>query len=121
MEVTVPSRAERVAEFYRRIKAEPAPATRLARREQLARLLKEVEDEMSGIPYDPEERGDDGRMYPPRDDSERDVPNAPGVTRYRTKGHNVFIGDNGAVEVQIVGTGEQQLALPGADGKGINT
>ena len=114
------SQAERVAEFYRRIQTEPAPATRFARRSQLARLLKEVEDDMSAIPYDPEERGDDGRMYPPRDDSERDVANSPRVKRYRTKGHNVFIGDNGAVEILIVGTGEQQFALPGSDGKGIN-
>lgn len=54
-----------------------------------------VEDELSGEPFDPEAWMSQQRMYPPQEDNSRPVAGFPGVVR----GHNSFIGSNGAIEM----------------------
>lgn len=75
-----------------------------------------MEDDLTTIPNDPARWQTDGRLYPPRDDSAR--VERPGVTRYRSRGHNTWIGDNGAIEIKGV-DGTVYLDKPGADGKRV--
>jgi len=73
-----------------------------------------VEDELSGVPFNPENWRADGRLYPPQEDNKHLVPGHPNVSRYRTVAHNVFIGTNGAIEIQTL-RGAVLFQKPGAD------
>ena len=84
----------------------------------VVRTLNEVEDEFSGTPFDPSHWKADGRLYPPQEDNKRLVLGHPDVTRYRTVAHNVFIGANGAIEIQTV-RGTVLFEKPGADGRSL--
>lgn len=87
----------------------------------LGTVLIEIEDEMTNIPFNPAIWQTDGRMYPPQPDSIRHVPNNPGVKRYRSAGHNAYIGNNGSIEITaITSEGEELLfSKAGSDGKGV--
>jgi hypothetical protein len=78
---------ERLQEFYRRLTAVPPLRTRQEAMEQLSTILNQVEDEMTTIPFAPQNWMSDGRMYPPLDDNVRDVPDHPEVKRYRSRNH----------------------------------
>jgi hypothetical protein len=69
--VACQSTIERLEKFYERLRDAPASSSRTEALALIARILNEVEDEMSGIPYNPRVYEDrsaptDGRMYPPR-------------------------------------------------------
>ncbi len=114
------SKASRLKEFVGRLLA-CSPATSEAEAlEQLAATLKEVEDEMSGVAYNPAAWRTDGRMYPPQADAARAVVGKPDITRYRSAGHNTFVGSNGALRIEGVVGGQVLLDKPGADGKRID-
>lgn len=81
--------------------------------------LEEVEDELTGIPNDPTRWQSDGRLYPPQRDNWSQDPDRPRVTRMRTKGHYVFIADNGAVEIREVRSRMIVFALAGSDGREV--
>ncbi|MCS7471243.1 hypothetical protein NZK35_31700 [Stieleria sp. ICT_E10.1] len=85
----------------------------------LREMLTVVEDEMSGIPNDPARWQTDGRMYPPQDDNAWDVENRPDLVRYRSRGHNPLIRDNGAIEIRDL-QGNILLSKPGSDGNGVD-
>ena len=78
---------------------------------------------MTTIPYDPAAWHSDGRLYPPLPDSVREVEEVPQVVRYRSRGHNTFIGDNGSIEIAGVSEGvppaNRILEKPGADGRSL--
>jgi hypothetical protein len=80
--------------------------------------LNEVEDELTDIPYAPENWQTDGRMYPPREDSAREVPGIDDLIRYRNRGHNTYIRDDGAIEIRDM-NGTVVFAKAGADGEGV--
>ena len=82
----------------------------------LADTLNQVEDELSGIPYQPEMWLNDGRMYPPRSDSAREIEGRPDLTRYRSRNHNIWIATNGTVLIQSIGSRTFELDIPGVDG-----
>lgn len=113
-----PSKAERLEEFYSRLRlARPAKIFEEAY-ELICSTLNAVEDELTDSPYDPERWQEDGRLYPPFDDSFREVPGHPRLRRFRSLAHNTYIGDNGAIEIRNL-AGEVELEKPGADGKRI--
>jgi hypothetical protein len=88
---------------------------------QLSDILNTVEDEMTDIPYNPDARQPDGRLYPPRADSIREVPGHPRVRRLRSRAHNTFIGENGSIEIADSASGVPPTATlfkkAGADGR----
>lgn len=78
-----------------------------------------VEDELTDIPFNPGLFRSDGRMYPPQEDHAHAVDGHPEVTRYRSSGHNTFLGSNGAIEIRRIRGGHVDLAKHGADGRGV--
>lgn len=112
------TKAERLDEFFRRLAAAPTAADSDEAYRLLCDTLNAVEDELSGEPYDPAAWRTQGRMYPPQADSARRVPDFPAVTRYRSKGHNSFVGTGGAIEIRDT-AGRVLFTKAGADGKGV--
>ena len=90
---------------------------------QLCRVLNQVEDEMSGVAYDPTAWQSDGRLYPPQGDAARAVEGAARVVRFRSRGHNTFIGSNGAIEIAEAAEGvpprNRVFEKSGADGLSV--
>src|ERR1041384_2075354 len=112
------SKEERLREFLDRLDAaEPAESEDQALA-LIASVLTAVEDEMTDVPADPTKWMTDGRMYPPQPDSRRVVPDFPGVTRYRSRGHNTFIAENGAIEIRGL-DGDVLFRKAGRDGRQV--
>ncbi|MBX3076431.1 hypothetical protein KF913_21140 [Candidatus Obscuribacterales bacterium] len=106
--------------FYKRLQAEPPASTHDDAYALLCQILNAVEYEHSGVPNNPDNWENDGRLYPPQKDMAREVPGFPGLIRYRNLGHNTYIASNGAIEIEMVGTNNLVVfTKPGADGKGI--
>jgi hypothetical protein len=115
---SIPTKAERFAEFLRRLgEAPPASSFDEAYR-RVCEILDAVEGEMTSIPYDPSSWRTDGRLYPPQMDNAKVVPGRPDLKRFRSKSHGTTIGANGAIEVREI-SGGVVLTRPGADGQGL--
>jgi hypothetical protein len=82
----------------------------------LEEIINDVEDEMSGIPADPNAATAvvaDGRIYPPHDRFQISSGNADIVT-FRQKGHRTSFGKNGSILI-VSAVGATVLDLPGVD------
>jgi hypothetical protein len=86
----------------------------------LSKIINEYEEVHSGVPYAPAAARvtRDGRIYPP-DRDEQKASSIEGARRYRTRGHNVFIAENGAIAFENVKTKLIEFSKPGCDGKEI--
>jgi hypothetical protein len=113
------TRQERLEEFQRRLAAAKAVASEIDALKQIADTLNGVEDDMTSIPSNPATRGDDGRMYPPQSDARRPTGCAD-VARYRTRGHNILIRANGAIEIRTVKGDRLEFEKPGEDGRKVS-
>jgi hypothetical protein len=109
------TKAKRLVEFVRRLRFSAPAANASDALDLVARTMNAVEDELTDVPYDPAAWETDGRLYPPQTDSRRDVSERPDVARYRSKLHNTFIAENGAIEIRTI-DGFVLLSKPGADG-----
>ena len=114
------SKEERLAEFLRRLGSAPAAKSFEEAYSQICNILNELEDELTGIPNNPENWQTDGRLYPPRLDSVRKVPNKNAVKRFRSVGHNTFIGENGGIEIEVVQTRKVIFSKAGQDGRKVH-
>lgn len=113
------SKAERLAEFLRRLEvAEPASSFEEAMK-LLEETLNAVENELTTIPFDPTNWIADGRMYPPQEDSRRSVSGRNDLVRYRSRGHNTWISANGAIRIDEV-NGQCVINKPGRNGDPID-
>jgi len=74
---------------------------------------------MTDIPNDPASWQTDGRMYPPQSDHAREVENRSDLIRFRSRGHNTLIRDNGAIEIRDL-QGHVFLSKSGTDGNGVD-
>jgi hypothetical protein len=116
--VAVVPKRERLTEFFRRLLAAPSAGTSDEVTQQLSNILDQVEDELTGVPNLPQNWREDGRMYPPQADHMRSVPGHPRVKRFRTAGHNIFVGENGSLQMVALG-GSVEFEKPGVDGRGV--
>ncbi len=108
------TRPERLAEFYRRLQAQPPSTTAENALARVRDTLDEVEDAFSGIPKSdpPPPPGQlDGRMYPPLDDYIRRL--ADGGIKARTQGHDIRIGPDGRITIKKRTTGQVEFQQPG--------
>lgn len=100
-EIVLP-RWARLEVYYHRMRMAPAVRSHSEAMQLMADVLNGVEEEFSGVPYDPLEPGNDGRMYPPdpRFLARRASPS--GVRVYRQRGHVTYVAENGAIETREV-------------------
>lgn len=79
--------------------------------------MNAVEDEFSGVPFNPMFWEKDGRLYPPEFDAERKC-TLKGVRMFRSRGHRLFIAANGAIRIaSVVEPLDISVDIPGKDGK----
>jgi len=115
-------RSERFTLFVQELQEVAPAATFDEARNLLETILNRIEDAHSGVPFRPDNWRDDGRMYPPGDDFERASPYS-GVRIFRTRGHFVLIGQNGAIRISTsrraadAQDAEIVLDKAGADGR----
>ena len=110
------SKRRRLQLFFERLSGAPPADSADEALASLATILNEVEDKHSGREYNPDAWADDGRMYPPREDNRRNVPDRPSLRRYRSAEHNTFIGLNGSIRIEDPRR-NVLLDKPGRDGR----
>src|SRR4051812_27522635 len=89
-------------------------------RSTLERIMRDVEDKLSGIPEHPNPDAalvSDGRMYPPSDKFEIKQ-GCRSVRSFRHVGHKTSFAENGAVLIETL-EGKAILDLPGSDGRRV--
>ena len=97
---------QRLAEFYRRLRAQGPASSADDALARIRRTLDEVEDEMSGVTKQCPPPGpgmSDGRMYPPLDDFVKRLPDGRIIARSR--GHRIEIGPDGETRIINLQTG----------------
>ncbi len=112
-------RSERFAEFLRRLASSPPASDFDEAFHQLNDILNTVEDEMTTIPFDPDNWQNDGRMDPPQLDNMCTVPDRSDLKRFRSLAHITLIGDNGAIQIRDQ-SNRSILSKPGADGRTVD-
>ena len=113
------SRHERVAELLRRLEAAGVCGSAEQALELVVITLNDVEDALSGVAFNPDYPLDDGRMYPPREDARRAVEGRPELRRYRSRRHNIYVSDDGALRIEEVRGRTCLLDKPGRNGRKI--
>lgn len=98
------TRRERLEKIFEQLRMALRASSAEEALNQLSDIVNDIEDHYSGIPFDPISGGNDGRFYSPQEDNKRAVTGNSNVVRYRTKGHNIFIGSNGSIEIQRMDT-----------------
>jgi|ERR1700733_13277351 len=93
------TKRERIVEFIRRLGLADSVDSQKAAFALLSRILNEVEDEYSMVPFNPSSWRDDGRLYPPQEDHKYSVEGRPDIIRYRSAGHNTWISTGGAIRI----------------------
>jgi len=116
--MTLLPKSARLAELFRRLAVAPAVSSMAEAKTLLDDTLNAVEDDLTGIAFNPSAWATDDRMYPPQEDNRRTVPGRPDVARYRSRSHNTYIGANGAIEIRS-DTNEVLFRKAGADRKQI--
>ena len=116
---SIPPQSARLQEFFARL-GSCRPFTSFEEAyEGLVSTLEAVEDELTGIPNNPQNWKTDGRLYPPQRDNWFEVREHSGITRMRTKAHNVFVASNGAIEIRTVKTDQVVFSKAGSDGRKV--
>lgn len=104
---TALTRTQRLAEYFNRLRQQPASCSAEEALARLSQTLMEVEDELSGIPSQeppPPPNRPDGRMYPPQADNLQRLHD--GNITARTAGHLIELGVDGSITIRNVRTGE---------------
>jgi len=115
---SIPSKSERLREFFRRLARAPSASSEVDALALIEEHMSQVEDELTDLKNDPNQWRVIDRLFPPRPDNRRSVPNHSKIARYRSRGHNTFIGENGAIEIRTL-KGDVEFTKKGADGKEV--
>ena len=122
MDEGTPSKALRLAEFFRRLGEVDALSSFDEACRRLCSTLDEVEDEMSGLPNEPERWMNLDRMFPPQSDRMSSVEGCE-VKRFDNLRHITYIAANGAIEIRSKrrrnGAIEVHFSKAGSDGQSI--
>lgn len=78
-------------------------------------VLNTIEDEFSGVPYNPQTFEDDGRLYPAQEDFRQKSP-VPNVAVYFHKAHASYFGDNGSIRISRRRPPQVLIERAGCDG-----
>lgn len=120
----IPSKAERLAEFFRRLSEAEAASSFDEAYGLLCSTLDRVEDEMSGLPNEPERWMAWDRMFPPQSDRMSSVEGCD-VKRFDNLRHITYIAANGAIEIRSKrrthGAIEVHFSKAGSDGQNIGS
>jgi hypothetical protein len=114
---------QRLELFLDRLRGKESASDHDAAMALLSNTLNGVEDEVSGVPYNSEEPGSDGRMYPPNARFRYPKWEQAGIRCYRQVAHATFIANNGAVEIRArTGSELGQIIFekPGRDGRRVS-
>lgn len=117
----VASMRERLARVFEALREASPFASLDEARTTLERIMRQVEDELSGVPEDPDadtKTVSDGRMYPPTDRRELKT-DCRSVRTFRQTAHRTSFGINGAIRVERI-DGTTVLDLFGKDGRSID-
>ena len=113
------TKRERLAEFYRRLATAATCRTSEEALNLLASTLNAVEDEHSGVSYNPESWQTDGRMYPAQADRIRSVAGRSGVFCLHHVRHLTFVSAVGSIEIHDRATGAVVFTKAGSAGTGV--
>ena len=82
--------------------------------------LDQVEDELSGLPNEPERWRELDRLFPPQMDRMSSVAGSD-VKRFDSKRHMTYIAPNGAIEVRLLPMSKLVVyfSKPGDDGRTV--
>ncbi len=104
------SKAERIAEFFKRLTAAAPASTAGDAFVLVTDTFEAVEAEYAGA---------DGRMFPPSGDYAYDVDGRPDLVEFRMVAHGTVIGSNGAILIRVRKSGAVVFEKAGADGHGV--
>lgn len=119
----IPTKQERLKEIFRRM-GEAAPCSSLdTAYALLCETMVAVEDEMSGLPNEPERWMELPRLFPPRADRAFLLENY-GVKRLDSLRHVTYIAENGAIEIRSIrvtnGRVKIHFSKKGIDGRSLS-
>jgi hypothetical protein len=113
------TKRDRLNEIVRRLNGLPAFHDGTSARSALEEVIRDVEDELSGVAENPNSATSppDGRMYPPHELYEK-ASGSPRVRLFKQTGHQTWFGENGAMRIQQ-SNGVIEIDKPGADHRTI--
>ena len=114
------SKQERLAEVFRRILEAPRASSFEQAYRQLCDNMNAVENDLTPVPFNPDNWEDDGRLYPPQLDNLEVIPGRPSVKRLRSLKHTTCIGENGAIEIRVEPSEKVVFCKPGSDSRSID-
>jgi hypothetical protein len=108
---------ERLSIIFESLSSAPGPSDFDEAWSLLHSTFNEIEDRLSGVPFNPSNWKNDGRLYPPEYDSERQGA-LKGVRMFRARRHRIFIAVNGAIRIaSVVDPRDIPVDISGKDGK----
>lgn len=113
------TKRDRLDEMIRRLNRLPPLEDAASARSALDKIMRNVEDQLSGIAENPNAATSppDGRMYPPDDRFEK-ISGSSRVRLFKQTGHATWFGENGAIRIRRA-DGVVEIDKPGADLKTI--
>ena len=117
-EKQMPSRNERLEEFFRRMLEAPASSSFDEAYQKFCSTLDQVEDELTGLPNEPSQWKTIPRNFPPQKDRMSSIQGSD-VKRFENRRHRTYIAPNGAIEVRTIGSVVAHLSIAGSDGRTV--
>jgi hypothetical protein len=114
------SKKERLDELFRRLRERHPFGSLIEARSALEAIMREVEDELSGVPEarDPKTALNDGRMYPPDDEFLIETGTSEVLCFKHRARNRTYLASNGAMRIDGA-DGNSFIDLKGNDGRSV--